>query len=440
MRTPRLASVLVLLVGCSSTESGSTPATADASSADAAESSADSSLGDSTAVDSAVVDSVAVDSAAVDSATADSAVVDSAVVDSAVVDSAAVDSSVTDSGADSKPTDSGALDAADAKPAGAPIVTPKSTWTWVDFPDSTCDDGTPTGLGVNLGDSANVLVYHTGGGACWDGTTCFTLRTATTGPYGSTQFAMAVPAMSSAIFDRLDPSNPFRDWSYVFVPYCTGDWHGGDNVASYVVGGVTKTYHHEGRKNVRAYLSRLTATFPSPTKVAIAGSSAGGYGAMLDYDLYRAAWPAAQSYALDDSGALLRNDDLPATLRTQFYASWRLDKFLDAQCPSCRTDLSALVKARAAAYPSDRFALLSSTQDAVMRSSYALTGPAFEAALLSLGTGVYDPTARARYFFTTGTQHTVLFNWTTTFTGTLDLRTWVRRFVLDDAAWASARP
>ena len=30
------------------------------------------------------------------------------------------------------------------------------------------------------------------------------------------------------IFNRLNPTNPIRDWNMVYVPYCTGDIHGGD--------------------------------------------------------------------------------------------------------------------------------------------------------------------------------------------------------------------
>lgn len=47
-----------------------------------------------------------------------------------------------------------------------PIVAPAERWTWVDFPETFCGDGSPTGLGVNLtGRSDDVVVYFQGGGA-----------------------------------------------------------------------------------------------------------------------------------------------------------------------------------------------------------------------------------------------------------------------------------
>ena len=55
---------------------------------------------------------------------------------------------------------------------------------------------------------------------------------------------LGAPGSSSA----RTPTNVFRDATYVFVPYCTGDLHAGDNVATYDVGGTpTPTYHWGGR-------------------------------------------------------------------------------------------------------------------------------------------------------------------------------------------------
>src|SRR5690349_6763166 len=56
----------------------------------------------------------------------------------------------------------------DLSPPGTPITAPPGQWTWVDFPDAVCDDNSPTGIGVNLANNKNLLVYFEGGGACWD--------------------------------------------------------------------------------------------------------------------------------------------------------------------------------------------------------------------------------------------------------------------------------
>ena len=43
------------------------------------------------------------------------------------------------------------------------------------------------------------------------------------------------------IYDDTDPRNPFGDWYHVFIPYCTGDLHWGDAVATYGSGGAAVT-------------------------------------------------------------------------------------------------------------------------------------------------------------------------------------------------------
>jgi hypothetical protein len=38
------------------------------------------------------------------------------------------------------------------------------------------------------------------------------------------------PAHMTGLLDRTNPQNPVRDWSMLFVSYCTGDMHSGSNV------------------------------------------------------------------------------------------------------------------------------------------------------------------------------------------------------------------
>src|SRR5512132_4366275 len=109
---------------------------------------------------------------------------------------------------------------------------PPLTWTWVPIQGSVCNDDSPTGIGVQKGPGTtpNVLVFLDGGGACWDYTTCWVARLATTGPFGAAEFDARIRAsVPGSIFDRAAPGNPYKDFSFVFVPYCTGDVHSGDN-------------------------------------------------------------------------------------------------------------------------------------------------------------------------------------------------------------------
>lgn len=327
-------------------------------------------------------------------------------------------------------------------PIGTPITAPKDTWTWVDFPDSACDDGSATGIGVNITDaSTNLLVFFNGGGACWDYTTCYVLNTATHGPFTKANFDSMVGGLGGSLMDRNTADNPFKDYSFVFVPYCTGDVHAGDNLAVYTGAGGSKTYHHVGHANALAFLKRIAPTFPSPGKLVVSGSSAGGAGVLFNYADFRAYWPTGKVYLLDDSLPVFEGDDIAPALRNSWYASWRVDKVLDPLCgTACKSDLSLAVRALAARYPNDRMALLSSLQDQTIRSYYQLQPAAFQADLLKMSTDILEPTPNFKYFFIPGQSHTMLGNPANyTSSGTV-LQTWLTRFATDDAAWASTKP
>lgn len=322
---------------------------------------------------------------------------------------------------------------------GDPIVAPDRTWTWVDFPDSRCDDGSTTGIAVNTSSTSNnLVVFLMGGGACWDYLTCYVLNLAGHGPFQRPQFDAARGMLNGSLFDRTAAQNPFRGWNQVFVPYCTGDVHGGNNVMVYS----GRTHHHEGRVNMNAFLGRLAATFPAPDRLVVSGSSAGGFGAAFNYSLFRTVWPSGQVYLIDDSGPVLQGDAIPPAFRDAWFASWRIDQVIDPLCGglACRADLSLAVPALAALYPNDRFALLSSLQDQTIRGYFLLTPEAFEAALLSLAQNVIDPLPNFRYFITSGQRHTMLGSPASHASAGTPLYDWLRQEVEDDPAWSSILP
>ncbi|MFO0725873.1 MAG: pectin acetylesterase-family hydrolase [Myxococcota bacterium] len=318
-----------------------------------------------------------------------------------------------------------------------PITAPARTWTWIDFPESACDNGTATGIGINLGDDRkNLMIFMNGGGACWDQITCTIANTATHGPFGQAQFTALGAALNGGFFDRNNANNIFKDWSYVFVPYCTGDVHAGDNVANYGA-----PYHHTGHKNMVAFLDRLAATFTAPEKVLMSGSSAGGFGAALNYVAARDRWATPKMYLLDDSGPALPGNYIPASERDAWYSAWNIGEILDPLCgQDCHTDFSIAMRNLAQKYPNDRMALLSSLQDNVIRGFVNLSGPEFETGLRQLGTDVLDPLPNFKYFFITGQSHTMLGNPSGFNSNGHNLVDWVTQELTDDPNWASTKP
>jgi hypothetical protein len=365
--------------------------------------------------------------------------------------------------------------------AGAPIARTEGTaiagaaeWRWVPFDDAFCTDAiadasgrytfgtSTTGLAISWGPatSTDLVIFLQGGGACWDFLTCggaapLLDKTALAGPFGPGEFAQNIyDKYPRSWIRRENLPGSLRDATIVFVPYCTGDVHGGDRVTRYVslIPGVPSiTWHHVGHANVKAFLERLAPTFPHPGKLVVAGSSGGGFGSLANYTTFRASWPDAKAYLVDDSGPPLIGDAIPVVTRAAWYASWNIGASLDGFCPECPADMSAGLREIVSRYPQDRVALLSHLQDSVIRGFFGtitltpapaitpMPADTFEAQLRLLGTSVMDPaTTTAKYFFTVGTSHPTLEDPTAIVTPSPGLQAWLDLMLSDSAAWASA--
>lgn len=367
-------------------------------------------------------------------------------------------------------------------PAEAEAITGATDWTWVPFADSLCNDATivdgayeftqsSTGLAISWGTGSELVVFLQGGGACWDFITCGGLYplsavfpippedlapTATTGPFGPTEFADTYTAYPNSWVHRSNLPDALANATIVFVPYCTGDIHGGDRVTTYTAAPELAgydlpqvTWKHAGHANIMAFLKRLGSTFPNPSKLVVAGSSAGGFGALANYPAFKWYWPDAKSYLIDDSAPPLIGNAIPSATRADWYSSWDLGVSLDAFCTGCRADMSEGISELAARYPEDRIALVSHLEDWVIRSffgEYSITAgltpmsaPAFETALRALGTDVMDP-ANAKYFFTDSefpTDHPALNDPTVITTPDPGFTPWLDLMLTDDAGWVS---
>lgn len=384
------------------------------------------------------------DGAAADAPAADTALPDSAAPDAAL-DAASPDATAPD---DAAPAEDAAPDGPafnpwtpDAAPVTAPIETPVDAWTWVPFPDSACGNGAPTGIGVNRSTRSNrILMFLMGGGGCWDGLTCYLLNTAanlSTG-YGESNFRSEAGGLNSFfIFNRADTRNPFRDATFVFVPYCTGDIHGGNNVATHTVGGQSRTTYHVGARNMESFLARLSRSFPMADRVWLMGSSAGGYGAGIHWDRVARAFPMARVDLLDDSGPPIAP---PAARYGQMKAAWNLQ--YPSGCTRCADDLAALVPYYRTRFPPpNRMGLLSYTQDRTISTYFGLTGAQFETSLNDLLRTAFDPAPNFRYFVVTGTNHTMVGGFATLRgPGGASLLDWVTAWATDGSPWSNVRP
>jgi hypothetical protein len=322
---------------------------------------------------------------------------------------------------------------------GDPIQAPNETWTWVPFDDAFCADGSTTGIGVNLTDkSKDVIIFMMGGGACWDQLTCYLAQTAVNlDGYDEAKFNNDVNGvLASSLFDRADAENPTKDFNFVFVPYCTGDVHSGNAEQEY--GG--KKTKHVGFANVTAYLSRIVPTFPDPGRVVLSGSSAGGFGAGMNWWRTQQAFGSTRVDMIDDSGPPLPAPYLSQDRENEWRAAWNLDAALPPDCLDCKTSLSALITYYADKFTTQRGALLSYTRDNVISAFYSIQTTKFEEGLKVFTKNQLEGKESFRYFYVDGQSHVLLSNPDIAAKSGVVLRDWLSQMLSDDAGWKSEHP
>jgi hypothetical protein len=328
----------------------------------------------------------------------------------------------TEAGADASATTEAGADGGGAGPIPASSLT-TNTWSWVPVDGAICRDGSATGFGVNLGTATDkLMIYLEGGGACFNALTCGMNPSAFAAKDFKTQFVGAGATHASVgIFNRGYAQNPVKDWSYVYVPYCTGDVHAGAHTDATVTG-VTAKQQFVGYANVAKDLARIIPSFTGLSKVLLTGVSAGGFGAASNYMQVAKAFGSVPVYELDDSGPPMPDPYLAKCLQTEQVSLWGLDKTILAECGTDCPDPTNypldFAKHVGKAYPNVPFGLIESTDDMVITEFFGfaanncttlapLSGATFTAGLTAIQTALQGQSNFGSFIFT-GTQHTSL--------------------------------
>ena len=189
-----------------------------------------------------------------------------------------------------------------------------------------CIAGTSYSVFTRDGSSDKVLIMLQGGGACWqDFYNCNILSE-----------DQEPPTPRAGIWDFDSKDNPFRNYNIVYMPYCDGSTFGGDNDvvdANFPFGPVR---FHRGLRNLSAGMDVAKATYPSASKVTVAGSSAGGVGAAA-FAPFLARFEYGNNTKLtvfNDAGPIAVNllDVGSVAARA---ADWQFDQFYPASCTDC---------------------------------------------------------------------------------------------------------
>ncbi len=279
--------------------------------------------------------------------------------------------------------------------------------------EAVCSDGSDYRFFVRPGDPEKLAIYFQGGGGCWDGATC--------DPHIQPSYTMSIgdfhPSQRGGIFDFENPANPLADYSIVFAPYCTGDVHLGDHIATYEAPtvedheGHSFELHHRGHANADSVLAWTYDHFFAPTHVFVSGSSAGSipspYYAMLIAEQYEGSVVAQLG---DGSGGYRRTGEFtPET-------SWKALDVLGIQpefagMTSADFNYEALYVAAAKRHPNLIFAAYDTAEDNVQKRFLELGGTPAEALQPLLDANQADIRSEVdnfRSFVAAGELHTIL--------------------------------
>jgi hypothetical protein len=170
-------------------------------------------------------------------------------------------------------------------------------WNRVDVPGAVCGNGEPYAVFLRLGRADRIAFEFRGGGACWDGPTCF-------GPLPFASLALEPVSGDQGGIGSQDPAkSPLSDATYIVFPYCTGDVHAGVSSATYG----RRSVNHFGHRNIEQSLGTLAlikGLFESVTELYLVGRSAGAIGALLHLPSFEQLFPEARKIALVDSPGL----------------------------------------------------------------------------------------------------------------------------------------
>ena len=147
------------------------------------------------------------------------------------------------------------------------------------------------------GTENKVVVYLFGGGVS------ITPETSEGGKkfYATTMLAQDFVAQGG-IGSQAD-ENPFKDWSFLVVPYATGDFHAGTGIYE-----GTKTVYHTGYDNYSAFVEQMKPYIGEPDTLLVTGFSAGGFATSLLADDVISRFPSAENITVCVDSSLLLYD------------------------------------------------------------------------------------------------------------------------------------
>lgn len=170
---------------------------------------------------------------------------------------------------------------------------------WYDIPVEIAksSDGSEWHGIFRKGSKNKVVVYFFGGGVS---------ITPETSEGGTEFYATNMTAQDFAAQGGIGSNaedNPFKDWSFIVIPYATGDFHAGTGTYE-----GKKTVYHTGYTNYSAYVEQVKKYLGEPDTLLVTGFSAGGFVTSLLADDVIDRFPSAENVTVCVDSSLLLYD------------------------------------------------------------------------------------------------------------------------------------
>ena len=286
-----------------------------------------------------------------------------------------------------------------------------------------CYTGEPYAMSTRDGTGEELLIFLMGGGAC--------------GPQGCNAVETPIPMIPFGILDATNPSNPAANYDVGWVSYCDGTLFSGDRDLDTNGDGVNDRYFR-GMQNLSASLDVIAYTYPLPSRIILAGTSAGGSGVHFALPLVRKLYPNTPIELINDSGVGI----LPPGAQQGLNDYWNSSANFPTSCEDCIGEDGNLTGYHHYQLANDanlRMGFMSFAQDGVVADDFLMIGgPAFEAELLSAMNELEQAHPdRFRSFIVGGSDHTFLLSGLEETAGDVSARQWVSDMLSGSGEWIS---
>lgn len=269
--------------------------------------------------------------------------------------------------------------------------------------------------------SDNVMFFMEGGGAEWPG--------------GG--FSVQLTITDEISFKSTVDNNPLKDWNMIYVPYCDGSIHTGDNQLEYD----GQMHYFWGMRNTSAGVALLRDLFPDPEKILVSGSSAGGFGTFIGWAIVKSQYLNTKTYILNDSGVGFWNPDDIETWNI-IKDTWKIEQFIPRECSLCEGPVLTYLYQTFMDYdPQLRIGLFSSYRDGIISEFFlGMDSNDFKQQLLTITDNIHQayPDRFKRFLIDTNTHTTyeILLpqgpNYEINGTSMFE---WIGHLVNDDPSW-----